>query len=102
MTALTNSGGSAKADDYGFWQTLEKCADFEGNDLVPYGGLDQQDSLGNSFLHWTVYNGDYAATKLLLDYGVNPNLRTSFGLTPMSLAPNNDYVELLSKYGGTI
>ncbi len=41
---------------------------------------------GNTALHEAAANGDMSLVRLLLDYGANPNARSSSGITPLHLA----------------
>jgi hypothetical protein len=45
-------------------------------------------------LHWAVYRGDVQAAAALLSAGVDPNVRTGTGLTPLALACEGGNAEL--------
>ena len=51
--------------------------------------VDIQDDLGWSFLHRAVRAKSFAAVRLLLEHGANPNIRNFAGETPLDFALDN-------------
>lgn len=72
--------------------------------------IDAVNGFGESALHIAAYAGYTNIVQLLLQNGANPNLQTSFGITPLFMALNDDVdnitiiniVKLLLKYGAII
>ncbi|CAH0725670.1 unnamed protein product, partial [Brenthis ino] len=48
--------------------------------------IQQVDHVGRNALHLAVYSGNIKAIKLLLDAGINPNVKDNVGMTPLSLS----------------
>lgn len=48
--------------------------------------IQQVDHLGRNALHLAVCTGNIRAIKLLLDSGVDPNIKDNVGMTPLSLS----------------
>ena len=48
------------------------------------------DNRGNNALHFAAYSGDPETVKILLIAGINPNIKNAEGLTPLSLALENE------------
>ncbi|RVE49831.1 hypothetical protein evm_005561 [Chilo suppressalis] len=68
--------------------------------------LQQQDHLGRNALHLAVCGNNYRTIMLLLDAGVNVNVKDNVGMTPLSLClmrrPSLKVANLLFNYGAKI
>uniref|UniRef100_A0ABD2WKB9 Uncharacterized protein n=1 Tax=Trichogramma kaykai TaxID=54128 RepID=A0ABD2WKB9_9HYME len=60
--------------------------------------IDAQDIFGDRPLHWTLRHGNRTVAELLLRRGADPNLASSYGVTPLHLIcqgkVDDDFVEL--------
>ncbi|CAK1555688.1 unnamed protein product [Leptosia nina] len=68
--------------------------------------IQQMDHLGRNALHLAVCSDNLRAIELLLKAGVNPNVKDSVGMTPLSLSlfrrPSLTVAKLLFNYGAKI
>jgi ankyrin repeat protein len=68
-------------------------------------GIDERDARGRTSLYWASRRGDVKATRLLLDYGANPNLGNAHNVTPLhhaASAVNPHCIELLLEKGADV
>ncbi|XP_038222628.1 potassium channel AKT3-like [Zerene cesonia] len=68
--------------------------------------IQEMDHLGRNALHLAVCSGNIRAVEMLLKAGVNPNIKDSVGMTPLSLClmrrPSLAVAQLLFDYGAKI
>lgn len=108
MIKLLLSKSDLNELDKGRWNPLMIAVHFGHEDvlrlLIEYGALiDKQGENGRNALFMAVYQNRKQIAKFLLSKGANPNLKDSFGQTPllMSINKQNDpqIIKDLLKYG---